>query len=381
MIESSLSFGKNSGLVGTLCVPEPDDSGNRPATAGIILFNAGIVHRIGPHRINVRLARALAKSGIPSIRFDLGGLGDSARAGGDAGFEAQAVEDIRAAMTTLGEATGLQRFGLFGFCSGAFHSYHTAHADERVAGLLLFEAYRYPTLKSSLIRLSLRFRQHGVLRTMGRLAWKTLGALAGKLRLQRVTETNGRAAEIGFIVDSTSKASFAQGVQSLLDRGVDVSLVFAGDGFEVYNYPDQFKDAFKHLGIADRVPTAFLPDVDHVATGAAAQAELIQRVLPWAARIAGVDAIRNAAGAAPGAMPPSGSSAGEAGPEVIVLSRAVTGPETVRCLGKAGIKVHAIYFTRNDAVKLSRYCRAYYSIWRARAIKHFLAMSSTALNE
>jgi len=43
-----------------------------------------------------------------------------------------------------------------------------------------------------------------------------------------------------------------------------------------------------------------------------------------------------------------------------VLSRAVTGLETVRCLGTAGVTVHAIYFRKNDPVQFSRYCHATY---------------------
>lgn len=54
------------------------------------------------------------------------------------------------------------------------------------------------------------------------------------------------------------------------------------------------------------------------------------------------------------------SAAHQNWPEVIVLSRNVTGLETVRCLGKAGIKVHAIYFNRHDPIRLSRYCQPDY---------------------
>ncbi|WP_326940076.1 carboxylate--amine ligase [Actimicrobium sp. GrIS 1.19] len=47
-------------------------------------------------------------------------------------------------------------------------------------------------------------------------------------------------------------------------------------------------------------------------------------------------------------------------PDAIVLSRASTGLETTRCLGKAGVNVHAIYFDRHDPVRFSRYCHAIY---------------------
>lgn len=307
MLERSISFGVDNSLVGTLCMPDMADGTDPRATAGIILFNAGIVHRIGPHRINVTLARSLARQGIPSIRFDLSGLGDSPRARSGASFEAQAVVDIRAAMSALCDATGLQRFGLFGFCSGAFHSYNTAHVDERVAALLLFDAYRYPTLRSHLNRLSLRFRRDGIAKTIFRLALKTLSNPLRSLFPGRSSEGRQRVAEVGFIVDSTTKASFAEGVRHLLDRGVDVSKIYAGDGLEVYNYTQQFRDAFKRYGIADRVTTTFLPDIDHVATGKAAQRELIGHLQAWSARVAGIP-LRSVAAEPPAAQPLQGIS-------------------------------------------------------------------------
>ena len=45
--------------------------------ARIVIFNAGAVHRVGPNRMTVTLARRLAAMGLPSLRFDLEGLGDS----------------------------------------------------------------------------------------------------------------------------------------------------------------------------------------------------------------------------------------------------------------------------------------------------------------
>jgi hypothetical protein len=324
MIERSLGFGMNNGLIGTLCIPEQSDCSGMTATAGIILFNAGIVHRIGPQRINVHLARDLAKAGIPSIRFDLGGVGDSARAAGETGFEDQAVADIQAAMTTLGEATGLRRFGLFGFCSGAFHSYNAAQIDKRVIGVMLYEAYRYQTVKANLIRLSLRIQRYGLTQTITQYATKALHCVFRKLHPLRIAKPSVKEPGVGFIVDSTSKASFAKGVRLLLERGVNVSMLYAGSGFAVYSYPRQFKDAFKNLGIADEVSTTFLPDIDHMATGKAAQSALVQQVLAWAAKIAGVVSIRNVQGQyALGAESPQQPSmtGREAQPESIVLGR------------------------------------------------------------
>ena len=52
----------------------------RRAEAGqpwVVLLNAGIIHRIGPNRLYVQLARRLASRGHAVLRFDLAGIGDS----------------------------------------------------------------------------------------------------------------------------------------------------------------------------------------------------------------------------------------------------------------------------------------------------------------
>lgn len=44
----------------------------QPANAadvpGVILLNAGVLHRVGPHRLHVHLARRLAAAGHPADR-------------------------------------------------------------------------------------------------------------------------------------------------------------------------------------------------------------------------------------------------------------------------------------------------------------------------
>ena len=73
--EEAVVFGKVENLVGI--VSEPTDgeaNGNEPA---FVLLNAGLVHRVGPNRFYVTLARELAKAGHVTLRFDYSGVGDS----------------------------------------------------------------------------------------------------------------------------------------------------------------------------------------------------------------------------------------------------------------------------------------------------------------
>ena len=271
MIERSIRFGAHGGLIGTLCLPDPAQHESRGAPAvGQILFNAGILHRVGPHRMNVRLARRLAAQGIPSLRFDLSGLGDSARAGADESYEKQAVIDLQAAMDALGKAAAVDRHALFGFCSGGRNSYAAATVDERVAGVVLYDTYAYPTPRSRLNRYRLLARQHGF-----------FASVAASLRHRWSRLRDGLPATVGPSGRrEPTKSEYAAWIHGLTARGVDIGVAFSGEGVN-YNYREQFADSLRNLGVADRVAFAYWPDMDHSAMGLAAQANFLDWLEGW----------------------------------------------------------------------------------------------------
>lgn len=273
MIERVLSFGDDGRLVGTLCLPA---KGCAPVAQ--VLFNAGIVHRVGPHRINVRLARRLAARGIASLRFDLSGLGDSARAKETLDFERQAGLDLKAAMDALGEATGAARFALFGFCSGGRHAFALAPGEPRVAGLVLYDTFAFHTRRSRLRRYVLRAKREGLAR-----------AVAGRVaRIWRGLRGGGEAGaptSDGSYAVTPSREAFAATVGALLERGTRVALVHSGEG-DNYNYEGQFRDAFAGTALAGRVSLDFFPSLDHNTMDPAEQARLLDRLEAWTADLA-----------------------------------------------------------------------------------------------
>jgi pimeloyl-ACP methyl ester carboxylesterase len=289
MIENSIAFGENGGLIGTIVMPFI----SKPlhVETGFIFFNAGVVHRIGVHRTNVKLARQIASLGIPSIRFDLAGLGDSARAGGQHPFAEQAALDVRAAMDALGTATGVQRFVLFGACSGTVHSYAAALSDERIVGIAMFDSYMYPTAKSGFKRFVIRVTKNrsivSFIKRAVAVSGRTFRHMFNYLRPSTDAKVAQPVRDIGFFAHRPSKAAFADCLNILLNRDVKILLIYAGSGLLHYNYAKQFSDAFKGFNIAHRVETAFLRDADHTATRLASQAELIACVEHWARRFAG----------------------------------------------------------------------------------------------
>lgn len=276
MIERSIVFGRNAALVGTTCIPRAETG--EASGIGLILFNAGVVHRIGPHRINVRLARRLARRGIPSIRFDLAGQGDSQRAPGDLPYEKQAVADIRAAMDALETGAGVRRFALFGFCSGGWHSYATASVDERVAGIFLYDTYFFPTWKTRVIRHLVPIRQRGLLKvalaaTANRV-WRLLGR-----RGPGAGSGNGSSRSPG-LVNAPPRSEFAERIRIFHERGTRVAVAHSG-GFEHYNYRDQFREAFGRYGILEMVDFLYFPSMGHTATQLRLQAEFMSSLEEW----------------------------------------------------------------------------------------------------
>jgi len=206
MIEDAVRFGATQSLVGILTTPSDRDAdGGLPA---VILLNSGLVHRPGPNRIYVKIARSLAAMGYAALRFDFSGIGDSGVREDNLPFARSCVIETQEAMDFLNTHQGSNTFILMGICSGALASLRTARQDPRVVGAVLINpAYHLhdrddADLDATLInrtqarhywRILLRssFRGKGLVRALtGRIAYRTIlkavmTAACGAARPQR----------------------------------------------------------------------------------------------------------------------------------------------------------------------------------------------------
>ena len=105
----------------------------------VIVVAGGPQYRAGAHRQFVNLARKLAASGCPVLRFDLRGMGDSS--GAYLGFE-QSEPDIRAAIDGfMAQQPQLREIVLIGECESASGILFYAWRDARVKGAVLINPW------------------------------------------------------------------------------------------------------------------------------------------------------------------------------------------------------------------------------------------------
>lgn len=225
MNEQTLIFGPESHLVGTVTLPTARMAGHANTMA--LLTNAGVIPRIGPHRLNVLLARHLAELGIATMRFDMSGLGESRRSGSRRSTGEQFVADTRSAMDVAQARFGAERFFMVGFCSGGDVANLVAQEDERLRAIVLWDSYVYPTRKAKLIGLMHRLKQN----SFGTLVRKGLRRAA---RLARPPDKGSETAPAALAPTIFGRSQmpprddFGRGIRGLVDRGVEVFFLYSG---------------------------------------------------------------------------------------------------------------------------------------------------------
>jgi dienelactone hydrolase len=272
-----LRLGPEGQLVGIVSHPAGGKTRTAPAPA-VIVLNAGVLHRTGPHRLHVTLTRRLADQGFAALRLDLGGIGDSTASSDATTFRDSAVADTRAAMTGLGDAVGARRFVIFGVCAGADNALATALVDDRVAGVVLVDPAMYETRRSQLRelrRLRAEVGSQELARRAVRVVRRRAAAALEQLRRRGAPPPPAEGREY-----PPSEELRAQ-LTRLADRGVRVLAVYAGSHRAAYNHPDQIYEVFPTL--RGRVDRAYFPDANHTFTQLADQAALIDTTSRWIA--------------------------------------------------------------------------------------------------
>lgn len=283
--EQPVNLGRHGFMLGILSPGAPAGDTNRPC---IVILNAGIVHRVGPSRLHVLLARRLATAGFTVVRFDLSGIGDSdRRTDGLAPLDA-ALADIGEALDSLEAKLQRRRFILFGLCSGADHAVVYAGRDPRVVGVIFVDPHIPRTRKyylhyygRRLFRggswLNILLGRHPMFHSQSRR-----GGADGQPAMATTAATDRPDGEL--IRQLTSKE-----VREFLERAYRAALaqdnrllaIFTGGLEAQHCYREQLLDAFPTVPFGSRLRLEYFADADHMFEDQAQRDALIELINSW----------------------------------------------------------------------------------------------------
>jgi len=247
------------GMFGLLSRPPA----GRAKTTCVVLFNAGIMHRSGPFRLHVRMARRLASLGYPVLRFDLPGVGDSLRRA-----DRPLMQIVRHVLDRAQAETGCARFATGGICSAADMGWHLALDDKRIAGVLMMDG----------------LARKGRAFLLGRLMRATRKSPRAWLDLIRRKLARRKAAPA---VDTPENLRDwpAPGVEKdqlreLLDRGIEFFIFFSG-GTSYFLHPGQLAETYGPAVRNEAVRFRHWPQCDHMIYADSDREHLIGEVADW----------------------------------------------------------------------------------------------------
>lgn len=265
--ERLVQFGPDKGMIGVLCEPAPDAAlAGAPA---VLMANVGVNHRVGPNRLWVELSRRLASTGIPALRFDISGMGDSSpRPGNDAELE-RGRKDLTDAMDALVERGVATHFVLVALCSGVDAAHVVARDDARVTAAAFLDGYAHRTFGWQLRWHTLRYLQP---RRWHLLFKRILARLRNRPPRQKPQQIYSRV----YPDVPTLEKDFS----AMVDRGVGLIFVYTGGMATLYNYAGQFFDMFRR-DFRPHVREEFMPRADHVFFNGVERENLLKLLVDW----------------------------------------------------------------------------------------------------
>lgn len=294
-VERSVLVEESRRMFGVLTSPTQSSSGQ-----GVVLLNAGAIHRIGANRMYVTLARRLAAMGHHVLRVDLSGIGDSPERIGqpeNVVYHPHAVEDAAAAARFL-RAHGLENVRVAGLCAGAYHAFKAALVEPAITGFVAInplvygarpegevtfpssrvssEAQRYRKSMLDLEKWKKLFR--------GQVDLRILTGIISRYAMSRMTS---RARELSRRVGRPWKDDFIAELDRLAERNVDQRFVFAGDDPGHQLLEEQGEEALRELERRGALAIDVIDGPDHTFTPLWSHEPLLKMLTTAISRSAG----------------------------------------------------------------------------------------------
>lgn len=296
MREDVFNFGPGQKLAGIFTYGADKKSFFGPC---VVFLNAGLIHKIGPNRLYVKIARALASQGISSLRFDYSGLGDSI-INSEGAYDTFKQDQIIQALDALNRRRGIEEFVLLGICSGADDAFSFATTDDRIIGLCLIDGVYQPEVPAEIERMATKacaFRYYKKY-ALSYVRWRKI--LSGKSHILSLKNIKAGFSLVIAIVRRFARFFFRSVVReqkknwpeersdlsswvALFDRKVKVYLIFCeGDNsIDIFNLTIRRK-LTPYINVAF-CKFSVLKNVDHTFTPQWSQEMVSGTVVSWIA--------------------------------------------------------------------------------------------------
>ncbi len=288
--EEIVYFGTNHEYNGILT--QPVGANNYPL---VVFLNAGMIHKVGPNRLYVHLARKLAEIGFPSFRFDLSGIGDSSTKNSDLNFYDLAIGDTKMVLSRFIN----KKCVLIGLCTGADISFNVALKDERVIAIAtinggLLEEKEISNINYTTL-INKRYYKKNLFSTKH---W--LKVLSGRSKIFRIKnilllpigifaflsnilrrENSTLKVNLTNQVESDTESSIIKKWSNLIDRKVSVFHIFSegSKSLDVFRY--NIEKRLQKINNNSQIMIEIIKDVDHTFTHMWSHNYLINLICEW----------------------------------------------------------------------------------------------------
>jgi pimeloyl-ACP methyl ester carboxylesterase len=267
-----------------------------PGAAGIpvatVLLSPGLKTRVGPHRLYRKLAPAFLTRGMPVLRLDLEGFGDSEGEPGTERVEeiyravalGRHVADVVCALDWLENSLGMRRVIVGGLCGAAITGLHAAVRDRRIAALY---AIGFPVILHSVQSTPSRGELHSkreiyLRKLFAPAAWLRLVSLKTDFALM-LRVLRGFRAPSGADTHPDLNPDVATGLAALHAEGRPALLIFGERDRLRFDYEEKFArlHAATLASYGRQLEVAIVPQTNHVLGDPAAVAEALRVTGAW----------------------------------------------------------------------------------------------------
>lgn len=274
MKERAFSITNKGSLLGI--ISEPDKEKIIEHAPGVIILNSGLIHKVGPFRINTEMSRRISENGFITVRFDLSGIGDSKIKLNQGDRWDIALEDVRNVMALLNKDYGTKEYILIGLCSGSDNSYRISLAENRVVGTVNLDGYSFITPGYYMHYYGCRLLTlRWIINKKNSIVENMINKLKKRKKEVKDPEVWVQNREFPSVEKATND------FQILVSRGVKMLYIYTGGVAEYNNHKFQLQKALRKVNFKTLLDLEYYPYAQHTYTTMSSRRKVVSRVANW----------------------------------------------------------------------------------------------------